>query len=208
MRSFCLGWSTTKVPATRSPTRSRSRLNSGKKVNTPDQTSPVIAIAAPTAPALMARKVRGRKTSISRMALRANTASAVSRPPWRAATRRPNTRLPGVAARGPSSKPRNQAFLSRKKPSSHSTPTAWRVGPFTAQPIRPSARVATTRITIITTASNRKAPARWLALASSMRRSTPSGVTSSRRWARSAGAVRLIAATSAHRGRRPSPPPW
>ena len=49
------------------------------------------------------RNTSGMNTSTSRIRLRAITASAVSRPPPRAATRMPSARLPGVAPRGPSS---------------------------------------------------------------------------------------------------------
>ena len=100
--ALACGALTTQVPATKSPTRRRSRLNSGKKAKTELQAKPSSASQPSTGSthrADRARKLSGRKISSSRMALRANTASAVSRPPSRAATRRPRIRLPGVAAR-------------------------------------------------------------------------------------------------------------
>jgi hypothetical protein len=94
---------TTQVPATMSPTLRRSRLKSGKKTKIEHQAMPSRSSQASTWLPWLIRKVSGMKTSSSRMALRAKMASAVSRPPFRAATRKPNARFPGVAALGVSS---------------------------------------------------------------------------------------------------------
>jgi hypothetical protein len=76
----------------------------------------------------------GKVISISRRILRATTASLVSRPPSRAATRRPSTRLPGVAPRGPSSNSRNQTWREANITMIHTTTSAWLAGLSTLMP--------------------------------------------------------------------------
>ena len=66
-----------------------------------------------------AKKVSGRNTSTSRIALRATTAAPVSRPPSRATTRSFSSRLPGVAPRLLISNSVNQPLRSRNSPISH-----------------------------------------------------------------------------------------
>ena len=63
--------------------------------------SRLISTEALPSDALKPRKLSGRTISISRIRLRATTASAVSRPPLRATTLMPVSLLPKVAARGP-----------------------------------------------------------------------------------------------------------
>ena len=99
-----------------SPTRSRSRLNSGKnrKLAVPASQRRVVQGSAVTpAPPPIAND-SGRKNSISRIRLRAIT--AVGGQPRRRArltTRRPVMRLPGVRPFQASSKPRNRRCAGR-----------------------------------------------------------------------------------------------
>jgi len=72
-----------------------------------------------------ARKDKGRKTSISRIALRAITAPPVNGAPSRATTRRPSAILPGVAPRPLISNNTNQPLRSTKKPTSQRIARIW-----------------------------------------------------------------------------------
>ena len=88
--------------------RRRSRLNSGNSANTSTQTAMASQIqpstVSPRPPVTASPKNStriGMNSSISRMALRANTAEVVRCAPRRLATRMPSMRLAGVAARGP-----------------------------------------------------------------------------------------------------------
>ena len=84
----------------------RSRLKSGNKANSSAHTSPktVVSVSATPIPLRPAIIDSGRKTSISRIRLRAMTWSIDRPAPSRDATLMPMIRLPGVAARRPASK--------------------------------------------------------------------------------------------------------
>ena len=174
---------TTQVPATRSPTRRRSRLNKGKKRKRPlhSRAKRVRKVSATPSAAWAPRKERGRNTSISRIALRARTAPPVNRAPSRATTLRPISRLPGVAPRPPISNRVNQKFLRQKKPTSQRIPN---ISDLAAAKARAITIVPRMRTTIIATKSSAKAAARAPAPPSSSFKSTPSGVTKLRRMVR------------------------
>ena len=84
----------------------RSRLNSGKKANSSAHVSPntVVSVSATPSPLRPAIIESGRKTSISRIRLRAMTWSIDRPAPARDTTLMPTIRLPGVAARRLASK--------------------------------------------------------------------------------------------------------
>jgi hypothetical protein len=133
----------------------------------------------------MSNSRTGMANSISRMTLRAITASAVSRPPSRAATRRPMIRLPIVAARGDSSKAMNQPLFSRKVPRKKMMAICSVFLPPIAIQVAPMAHQNRTMAMIWMVQSITKAPIRCPASPMRRFRSMPSGVISERRSAAS-----------------------